>query len=183
MVSKTPSVLIIESMDADDPGSEGRFVKHMLDLMSITSHYHKARTSAEFLRLLSSGSSNSDLIYITTHGEYEKIGPKKRKKFTGFWTPKGIVTLEHLEAENIDLSGKTVISTACFSGQKLVGERFRDATDCKYYIAPRRGPHFHNAPLTCHLFYHKHLVPKRSVKKAFSEYDDRYKNPHDFRIV
>lgn len=183
MSRKAQSVLIIECKDVDDPGSEGMFVKHMLDLMCVPNSYRKARTRDEFLGLLADVSTPASLVHITTHGEYEEVGPKERKKFTGFWTPRGTVTLRNIGNANIDLSGKTVVSTACFSGQKQVCSSLKDATDCKHYIAPVKNPRFHNAPLMCHVFYHKHLVLNRSVKAAFSEYDQRYKNPHDFCLA
>ena len=48
-----PAVLILECREDDDPGSEGRFVKHMLDLMRIPDRYCKAGDDAEFIKLLS----------------------------------------------------------------------------------------------------------------------------------
>jgi hypothetical protein len=171
-----PSVLIIECRDKEDPGSEGRFVKHMLDLMRITNDYRKAQSKAQFIELLSSISKNTVLIHVTTHGSCRG----KPEKFIGFWTPDGDVTLKDIKAADIDLSGKTVLSTACFSGQKAPRKAFKEATDCKHYIAPIKDPHFYNAALMCHIFYHKHLVLGRSVKKAFSEYEGRYNNPHRF---
>ncbi len=183
MASKKRSALIIECKDADDPGSEGQFIKHMLDLMRIPNCYRKARTRDEFLGLLHSEALQADLIHITTHGEYKEVESRKRAKFTGFWTPQGVATLKNIEAASVDLLGKVVVSTACFSDQKHAREKFKEATGCSHYIAPVKDPHFHNAPLMCHIFYHKYLVLGRSVGTAFSEYDERYKNPHDFRII
>jgi hypothetical protein len=121
------------------------------------------------------------VIHITTHGEYEQIGSTKRSRFSGFATPHGTATIDDIRNADIDLSGKTVMSRACYSGQKTPRKAFKDATNCKHYIAPIKDPHFHNAALMCHIFYHKHPVLNKSVKKAFSEYEDRYKNPHTFR--
>jgi hypothetical protein len=176
------SVRIIECRDKEDPGSEGRFVKHMLDLMGITNDYRTARNKAEFIDLLSSIPVKTDVIHVATHGRSRKTRDGK-DKFTGFWTPdEEHVTIKDIKAADIDLSGKTVLSTACFSGQKAPGEAFKEATDCKHYIAPIRDPKFYNAALMCHIFYHKHLTLTRSVKKAFSEYEGRYYNPHKFRF-
>jgi hypothetical protein len=177
-----PFVMIIECMEADDPGSEGRFVKHMLDLMRIPNRYRKAKDQAEFIEVLSTFSSEADVVHITTHGEYEET-KSKRDRFTGFATPRRAVTIDAIKAAGIDLAGKTVLSTACFSGQKAAREAFKKATGCQHYIAPIRDPHFHNAALMCHIFYHKHLILKRSVKKAFREYEGRYKNPHVFCLL
>jgi hypothetical protein len=177
-----PSVLIIECRDKDDdPGSEGRFIKHMLDLMDIDSDYQPARTKARFMELLSSVPSDTDVVHIATHGSTSR---RKPQKFIGFWTPdKRHVTMKDIAAANIDLVGKTVISTACLSGQKIPREAFKEATGCKHYIAPIKGPYFYNASLMCHIFYHKHLALGRSVKTAFREYEERYKNPHIFCLL
>jgi hypothetical protein len=176
------SVLIIECRDKfDDPGSEGRFIKHMLDLMGIENDYQPARSKAQFIELLSSVSAQTGVIHIATHGRTGKAQKGKPDKFRGFWTPDDKdITMKDIEAAAIDLSGKTVISTACLSSQKTPREAFKSATGCKHYIAPKRGPDFHNAALMCHVFYHKHFVLNRSVKKAFAEYRDRYRNPHKF---
>lgn len=50
MTSEPLFVLIIDCEDAKDPGSEGRFVKHMLNLMNIPNCYCKAKTCGEFPR-------------------------------------------------------------------------------------------------------------------------------------
>ena len=176
------SVLIIECRDkAEDPGSEGWFIKHMLDLMDVANEIQPARSKARFLELLSSPAADSEVVHIATHGRI-KVTPKgKPDKFMGFWTPdEQNVTVEEIAAAGIDLSGKVVISTACLSGQRGARAAFKSATGCKHYIAPIRGPDFHNAALMCHIFYHKRFVLKRSVKRAFSEYRDRYRNPHKF---
>jgi hypothetical protein len=177
-----PSVMIIECRDKlGDPGSEGRFIKHMLDLMGVASDLQPVRSHARFLELLSSLEANSKVVHIATHGRTQKIRKGEPDKFIGFWTPdEQAVTMEDIAAVGIDLSGKVVISTACLSGQKVPREAFKNATRCKHYIAPIRGPDFYNAALMCHIFYHKHFVLNKSVKKAFLEYRDRYKNPHNF---
>ena len=176
-----PSVLIIECLDkVDDPGSEGRFIKHMLDLMGIPNDFEPARSKARFLELLSLLDENIEVVHIATHG-ITKTRDGGPDKFMGFWTPdEQEVTIQEIAAAGIDLSGKVVISTACLSGQKVPRKEFKSATGCKHYIAPIRGPKFYNAALMCHIFYHKHFVLNRSVRRAFLEYKNRYKNPHEF---
>jgi hypothetical protein len=97
----------------------------MLDLMSIRNLYNRATNSNEFIELLSDNASSADVIHITTHGVYEtETRSRRRPKFVGFWTPGGTVTLKNIENANLKLSGKTVVSTACFSGQKTPREKF-----------------------------------------------------------
>lgn len=175
--------LIIESRDKDDPGSEGRFVRHMLNLMGVDNEYKRAASKADFIRFITRASlSKPALLHIATHG----VCPDRRDKrqiFAGFWTPQGIVTIEDLRNANAVLSGVTVVSTACFSGQKVAREGFRSATGCEHYIGPRKGPQFYNAALTSHIFYHKHFVRKKSIRVAFSEYESGYRNPHVFCLL
>lgn len=178
-----PSVLIIESKDEDDPGSEGMFVKHMLNLMGVTNKYYKIHSKTQFIKIISGNLTDVKVIHIATHGEYRQISISQAKKFTGFWTPCGAVTMEDIRCANISLSGKTIISTACFSGQKVPRNAFKNTTGCKHYIAPIKDPNFYNAALMCHIFYHKHLALKRSAREAFSQYADRYKNPHVFCLI
>ena len=177
------SVLIVESPDTDgDPGSEGSFIKHMLDLMGIKNNLQIAKNKQQFINLLSSLTADIEVIHIATHGKTRiKRG---KEEFVGFWTPDDqYVTVKGIAEAGISLSRKVVVSTACLSGQKASRDAFKIATDCKHYIAPIRGPDFYNAALMCHIFYHKHFVLKRSAREAFSEYRDRYKNPHKFCFV
>ncbi len=153
----------------------------MLDLMGVANDLQPARSKGRFLELLSSSAADIEVVHIATHGRTKETRKGKLDKFVGFWTPdEQTVTIEEIAAAAIDLSGKVVISTACLSGQRGSREAFKSATECKYYIAPIRGPDFYNAALMCHIFYHKRFVLNRSVKRAFSEYKDRYKNPHKF---
>ncbi|WP_165926229.1 CHAT domain-containing protein [Acetobacter fabarum] len=176
------SVLIIDCQDkGEDPGSEGKFIRHMLNLMGVANHYHSVRIKTQFLELLSSVPSEADVVHIATHGRVGKPPNKKREKFIGFWTPdEKHVSMQEIASAGINLAGKTVISTACRSGQKTPRKAFKHSTQCEYYIAPIKGPLFYNAALMCHIFYHKHLSLGLSVKQAFSEYENRYKNPHVF---
>jgi hypothetical protein len=183
----TRSVLIIDCQDKGedpDPGSEGKFIRHMLNLMEVTNEYRSVRTKTQFLDLLSSVSAAADVVHIATHGCVAKPHTKRRDKFVGFWTPdEEHVTMQEIALACINLAGRTVVSTACLSGQKTPREAFKRATECEHYIAPIKGPSFYNAALMCHIFYHKHLRLGRSVEKAFYEYEDRYKNPHVFCLV
>jgi hypothetical protein len=179
------SVLIIECADkGEDPGSEGRFIKHMLDLMDIENDYQPVRTKTQFMELLSSVPVDTDVVHIATHGKIRKTPKGKPDQFMGFWTPdEQHVTVKEIAEAGIALAGKTVVSTACLSGKKAPREAFKTTTACKHYIAPIRDPSFYNAALMCHIFYHKHLALGRSVKRAFSEYEDRYRNPHVFCLL
>jgi hypothetical protein len=182
-LSKKQNVLIIEAEDKEnDPGSEGRFVKHMLDLMDIKNVLVPARTKVSFLDVLSSVEAKYKIVHIAAHGTTRTR--MERKKFIGFWTPDGkTTTVEEIAARNIDLSGKSVISTACHSGQKEIRKAFKDAVGCKHYIALIGGPCFYNASLMSHIFYHKSLVLRKSVEDSFLEYSERYKNPHKFCFI
>jgi hypothetical protein len=181
----SPTVLIIECQDNDeDPGSEGRFVKHLLNLMEVASHYRRARTKGQFLELLSAVPAETSVVHIATHGRFRESRKGQRPRFVGFWTPDGDdVTIKDIEDARISLAGKLVLSTACYSGQKKPREAFKRTTGCKHYIAPIRGPRFYNAALMSHIFYHKHLQLDRSVKRAFREYEERYRNPHVFCLL
>jgi hypothetical protein len=161
------SVLIIECRDKGedpDPGSEGRFIKHMLDLMGIENDYRPARTRARFMELLSSVPADTDVVHIATHGRVRETPKGKPDKFIGFWTPdEQHVTMKEIDAASIDLAGKTIVSTACLSGQKTPREAFKKATGCKHYIAPIKSPSFYNAALMCHILYHKYKRRSQSV--------------------
>ncbi|WP_165927328.1 hypothetical protein [Komagataeibacter saccharivorans] len=67
------SVLIIDCQDkGEDPGSEGKFIRHMLNLMGVANHYHSVRTKTQFLELLSSVPTVADVVHIATHGYLRK---------------------------------------------------------------------------------------------------------------
>lgn len=183
----THSVLIIDCQDKGedpDPGSEGKFIRHMLNLMEVANEYRSVRMKTQFLNLLSTVPTAVDVVHIATHGYVVKPRNKKKEKFVGFWTPdEEHLAIQEIASTKISLAGKTVVSTACRSGQKTPREAFKSATKCDHYIAPIKSPSFFNAALMCHIFYHKHLRLGRSVENAFSEYEDRYKNPHVFCLV
>jgi hypothetical protein len=107
-----PFVFIIECMEKDDPGSEGRFVKHMLDLMQIPNCYRKAKDQAEFIEVLSTFSPEADVVHISTHGEYEETR-SKRHRFTGFATPCRAVTIDAIRFAGINLLASTWWERRC----------------------------------------------------------------------
>lgn len=85
--SSANGVLILECLDEIDPGSEGRFLSHMFNLMEVPSQYAEIRTKEQFTAML--GANQFDVLHITTHGHVAT----KNDKFIGFWTPKGTVRL------------------------------------------------------------------------------------------
>ncbi|PPQ16546.1 hypothetical protein CV770_25800 [Bradyrhizobium sp. AC87j1] len=165
-------VLILECIDKADPGSEGRFLSHMFNLMGVNSQYVEIRTKRQFLMMLET--SPFKTIHITTHGAITN------KQFRAFWTPNGAVRLEALSDDV--LSDKALVSTACKSGSKAFAEALVEKTGARFYIAPTASPRFHNAILFAHWFYHKVFILKVSVPRAVRDYRDGYKNPHDFAI-
>jgi hypothetical protein len=165
-------VLVLECIDKTDPGSEGRFLSHMFNLMDVKSQYVEIRTKAQLLTMLET--SPYKTIHITTHGALTK------EQFKGFWTPSGSVRLEAFPDDL--LSDKTLVSTACKSGSKAFAEAFVEKTGARFYIAPTASPYFHNAIFFAHWLYHKVFILKVSVPRAVKDYRDGYKNPHDFAI-
>jgi hypothetical protein len=172
--SSAKGVLILECLDNADPGSEGRFLSHMFNLMDVPSQYAEIRTKQQFIAML--GANPFDIVHITTHGHVPAAG-----KFLGFWTPKGTVRLADFQRDV--LHEKMVISTACLSGIATFAKPFIKRVSAKYFIAPGKGPKFHNAIYFAHWFYHNIFVLKLSPPKAVKKYRDGYKNPHDFKIL
>src|SRR4051794_18340386 len=101
-------VLILECLDGTDPGSEGRFLSHMFDIMEVDSQYVEVRTRRQFLAMLNSTPFQN--IHIATHGQVTGRG----ESFKGFWTPDGVVRLGDFLDRS--LHGCLVLSTACKSG-------------------------------------------------------------------
>lgn len=101
-------VLVLECIDKTDPGSEGRFLSHMFNLMDVKSQYVEIRTKAQLLTMLET--SPYKTIHIITHGALTK------EQFQGFRTPSGSVRLEAFPDDL--LSDKTLVSTACKSLQQ-----------------------------------------------------------------
>jgi hypothetical protein len=163
-------VLILECLDTKkgDPGSEGRFLVHMLNLMEVQNQYVEIRTKQQFSAML--GVNPFDVVHITTHGAL------KDQQFRGFWTPKGTVRLDDFDDGALD--AKVVVATACGAGQLDFKNEFIKKVSCKYYIAPDGTPIFHNAIFFAHWFYHNLFVLKRSPPEIVTRYNDNYKNPH-----
>jgi hypothetical protein len=171
-MSKVKGILILECIDKNDPGSEGRFLSHMFSLMDVPSQYIEIRTKRQFVAMIEASPFN--IVHITTHGY---VTPK----FDGFWTP----AEEKLWIEDFSkdsLKGKTVVSTACRSGARKFARKFRKRVSAKYYIAPEGKPKFHNSIYFAHWFYHNVIVLKLSPTVAMKKYDEGYKNPHDFTL-
>ena len=170
-------VLILECLDKEsDPGSEGRFISHMLRLMEIRHDYVIFGTKQELIQQLQS--STHTIIHISTHGSYKKL--EKEKKFMGLWTGTGRLNQADLKILENKLKGRTIVCTACLSADEKFRGQFVKITKCSNYIAPEGRPSFYDAIFFAHIFYHKHLILKRSVHKSFKEYSKRYKNPHRF---
>jgi hypothetical protein len=171
-------VLILECRDGRDPGSEGRFMVHMLRLMGIKRRYEEVKTRKRFLEKLAA--SPYEMVHVTTHGLY---GDVKKKKFAGLWFQVGSVGNSDINALRGRLRGCTVVSTACLSGDKKFGRKLLKVTGCDYYIAPKGRPKFHNSICFVHIFYHKLLIAKKSVKTSVAEYNKGFKNPHKFELI
>jgi hypothetical protein len=170
-------VLILECLGGGDPGSEGLFILHMLNLMEVPVQYSTVRTKQQLVQGLRS--HQYSIIHVATHG-IEKAG--KQKQFAGLWTQAGVLKQADLESLKGRLEGCTVVCTACRSAVKKFRQAFVKMTKCSHYIAPGRSTSFTSAIYFAHVFYHKHLVLKRSVEKSYEEYANRYKNPYKFTI-
>lgn len=60
-------VKIIECLDKDDPGSEGRCLKHIFNLMEIKSSYSHVGSIDELLHAIAE--SKYQYIHISAHGD------------------------------------------------------------------------------------------------------------------
>jgi hypothetical protein len=170
--SRIQGILILECLDTTDPGSEGRFLSHMLNIMEAPSQYIEIRTREQLIAILKTNPFNA--VHITTHGHVAG----QSDKFQGFWTPKGTVRLEDLPEGS--LQKKIVISTACRSGTKKFAQLLVKRLSPTDYIAPTGSPKFHNSIYFAHWFYHNVLILKLSPAEAVKKYNEGYKNPHDF---
>lgn len=167
-------VLIIECLDKKDPGSEGKCLKHIFNLMQIRSKYIHVTDTNKFISEITT--SEFKYIHVTTHGLING------KSFRGWWTQNGSVKKKALSSLEGELKGKTIISTACLSGKDDFGKYIVDVLKCDYFIAPSKSPQFHNSAFFSHIFYHKLFKTKKDVKKAFVSYKQAYKNPHIFKL-
>jgi hypothetical protein len=121
------------------------------------------------------------IIHITTHGLVE--GQGKREKFVGLWFWDGHVGKGDIEKLKGKLKGCSLVSNACLSGDAKFGRALVKTAGCDYYVAPNQSPKFHNAIFFAHIFYHKMFISKKSVRTILEEYDDRFRNPHEFDVV
>lgn len=168
-------VHIIECLDDDDPGSEGRCLKHLFNLLEVASKYQRVRSIDDLIAAMHS--SKYRYIHISTHG---KIG--KRDQFQGWWTPGGHGRKSMMDKLKGKLRCRLVISTACRSGTRGFGQYVVDHLGSKYFIGPEKSPSFASAVLFSHIIYHKIFITHRSLRKAFSSYEKGYKNPYDFKL-
>lgn len=168
-------VHIIECLDGDDPGSEGRCLRHVFNLMEVPSKYEHVHSIKELVDAMKR--SKYRYIHISTHGTVDKSD-----KFIGWWTRAGHGNRPALAALKGRLKCRAVISTACKSGVESLGRFLVDVAGSKYFIAPGGSPRFHNAILFSHIFYHKLFFTRKGVHRAFKSYAKQYKNPHKFSL-
>jgi len=167
-------VLIIECIERNDPGSEGRFLSHLLNVMNIECQYLEVRTPDQFINFIKT--TPYRYIHVTTHG-YTDIN-----SFQGWWTAKGIISKENLRTIRNAINDTIIVSTACNSGEKTYSDYLTRKLGVKYYIAPTGSPKFHNSLFFIHIFYHKHFILKLSIEKCIKSYNNLYKNPHKFKV-
>ena len=173
-----PKVLIIECLDRTDPGSEGQFLTHMLNIMKVSSQYVQLQTKQQVLALLSAVPKSVEIIHFTTHGSIDK----NTDKIFGFWTPKGTITKSDIQKAEFDFSGITFIASACQAGQGVFAKTVMEYTDCDYYISPMKSPTFAGAIYFSHIFYHHHFVFGKNVYESFERYENFYKNPFKWHL-
>jgi hypothetical protein len=166
---------IIECVDFDDPGSEGRFLRELMHLMSIPCSLERVSTIRELLEALSC--TEMKYVHVATHGAITD-----KKKFKGWWTKKGVGSPKTFNTIKPRTKCEAIISTACGSGCSGFAREVIEQMGAKNYIAPVGHPQFHNAALFSHIFYHKLFHTKRSVATAFDSYMNAYKNPHKFKL-
>lgn len=168
-------VEIIECLDKNDPGSEGRCLEHIFKLMEIDTRYSHVSSIDALLQAIAK--SKFRYIHVSAHG-----ATGDEDQFKGWWTPKGIGSKSKVAELNGKVKATAIISTACRSGSKGFGRYVVNELGCKYFIAPTGSPRFYNASLFAHIFYHKLFKTHGSVTTAFRSYDKNYKNPHGFKL-
>ncbi|OLF51777.1 hypothetical protein [Pseudomonas chlororaphis] len=171
----TKGVCIIECVCEDDPGSEGKVLKEIFNLMQVKSKLIRVRSIKQLLKALAQ--TEMTHVHIATHGAVTK-----NKRFVGWWTHDGEGSHAKLRENAISLKGTTVVSTACQSGSRTFARLLTQELGCKNYIAPTGSPSFHSAALFAHIYYHKLFKTKKTVRKAFVSYAKRYRNPHEFTL-
>jgi hypothetical protein len=168
-------VQIIECLDDGDPGSEGRCLKHVFNLMEVESKYVRVETIVQLLKAIQR--SKYKFIHISTHGSIND-----EDAFKGWWTPSGIGGEDTVARLSGKLECSAVVSTACKSGGSRFGRFVVDVLGSKYFIGPSGSPSFYDSAFFSHIFYHKLFKTRKDVVKAFKSYQRGYKNPHAFRL-
>ncbi|WP_442776173.1 hypothetical protein [Sphaerotilus montanus] len=168
-------VCIVECFDKSDPGSEGRVLKEIFNLMQIESVLVRVKSIENLFEQIAE--SEMKYVHVSTHG-----AETDSRTFGGWWTHKGTGTRKWVQQQDIDLSCTAIVSTACRSGTTSFGKYLVDTMGCKYYIGPTGCPNFYNAALFSHLYYHKLFKTRRTVQAAFYSYEASYKNPHGFKM-
>jgi len=171
-------VLILECRHERDPGSEGRFLKHLFNLMAVESSYVRVAGRRELLRRISR--ARYRYIHVSTHGLVNDDD-----RFLGWWTAKGSGSRRFISQFRGVRPITAIVSTACRSGAAGFARHVVGELGCRYYIAPQKSPTFYNAVLFAHVFYHKLFVTLKGagVRRAFGGYRNAYKNPHKFSLV
>jgi hypothetical protein len=172
------SVLIVECLDKEDPGSEGNFLRHMFDLMEVKPTLVAVDSIQDLLQRIAK--SKDHVVHVSTHGA---LRDDDDERFIGWWTPNGNGSKKVLARFEGKFRGKTIVSTACKSGVSGFGRYAVKTLGSRHFIGPSKSPPFCDAILFAHIFYHKLFVSKKGgIKKAFRGYKESYKNPHDFRL-
>ena len=168
-------VHIIECLDTDDPGSEGRCLKHLFDLLQIKAKYQHITTIDELLDAMSA--SEYEYIHISAHGAMSE-----EDRFAGWWTHKGHGRKSKMASLKSQLKCIAVISTACKSGSDKFVKYVVNELGSKYFIGPKENTSFPSAIFFSHILYHKLFITKHSLPKAFASYNAGYKNPFKFSL-
>jgi hypothetical protein len=170
-------VCIIECIDSEDPGSEGRVLKEIFNLMQVDSVLVPVTSIKELFSELRAAEFRN--VHISTHGA---VSDDEKERFRGWWTPNGTGSKKKIAKSNLEVACTTIVSTACKSGEAGFAKLVTNDWGSKYYIAPTGCPTFYNAALFSHVYYHKLFKIKRNVIDAFESYDNGFKNPHGFTL-
>lgn len=168
-------VCIVECIEKDDPGSEGRFLLEALRLMDVEVKLIRVKEIDALFDAISA--TDMDFVHVATHGKLTQT-----EKFLGWWTDQGVGSKQILGNLNPTAKCKAIVSTACKSGSSGFADYVLNRMGVPYYIAPTGCPTWHNAALFTHIYYHKLFQTKGTIEKAFKSYSTAYKNPHKFQI-
>jgi hypothetical protein len=169
-------VQIIECLVSDDPGSEGRGLKNVFDLMEVESKLLRVDSIDQLLEAIAD--SKFKFAHIATHGSVNR----KTDKFKGWWTPSGIGDRHKVSEFDGRFKQTAIVSTACKSGASSFGKYVVNKLGSRYFIGPERSLSFSNSILFSHIFYHKLFNTKDGVSAAFDSYLKNYKNPNGFKL-